>query len=76
MARSHAVWVVVGIASSRPVATFTVKHELVTWMKDRIQPRLFRYFRHVDGCPRRWDHDLGRYEHIDPVEFTVDQLLS
>lgn len=38
MARSHAVWVVLGPAASGVnvgetlLATFTVKHELVTWL--------------------------------------------
>lgn len=51
MARAHSVWVVMGMAA--PIAGFTVKHELVDWLRERMQqwplrPPVFIY-RLADG---------------------------
>jgi len=47
MARAHAVWVVMAGNQALPVGTWTVKHELATWLKrgthDVSKLEVYRY---------------------------------
>lgn len=62
MSRSEYVYVVVGDASRLPVATFTVKHELIRWLESRRGNTLLRLFRF------RWN--------TDRVEISIPALLA
>lgn len=75
MARSSYVYVVIGEASRLPVATFTVKKEFVEWVKRLRSPYNFRYYRHVDGTPRKFGAD-GQFHHLDPVELRYSDLVE
>jgi hypothetical protein len=75
MARSKYVYVVIGVASRQPVATFTVKHEFVKWVRQLRSPHLFRYYRQVDGTPRTFGAD-GQWHHADPLELDYRDLLE
>jgi hypothetical protein len=50
MARASYVYVVMGLASRRPVAAFTVKHELVRWLATRRGTSQLAVYRLGDGC--------------------------
>lgn len=50
MARSHYIYTVTPAAGYVPVATFTVKHEMVTWTKQNFtKPEHVRVNRYPDG---------------------------
>lgn len=54
MARSHAIWLLIDRENTaspvEPVAAFTVKHELKTWLnRNRWQWDQLRLFRMLDG---------------------------
>lgn len=53
MARASCVYVVMPADGATfphvPVATFTVKHELRSWLEKRPEPELLRLFRSPDG---------------------------
>jgi hypothetical protein len=58
MARSQYIYVVTGIASRRPVAAFTVKHELITWLNARNGHSMLRIWRLGDGHNATVEIDL------------------
>jgi hypothetical protein len=61
------VWVVQSTVTDWPIATFTVKHELVTWLTQRKhQIAGFRLFRVPDG-PRRLSADSIREVEISTL---------
>lgn len=56
MARSPAVWVVIDDATAMPVAAFTVKHELCTWLWKYENPQSISHlhgWKVIDGY-RHW----------------------
>ena len=63
MARSPNVWVVIDAATGIPVAAFTVKHELCTWLYKQENPQSISHLRgwkvkdgaHVFGFEKRPD---------------------
>jgi hypothetical protein len=67
MARSSYCYVVlqfVGSLPARPVAAFTVKHELCSWMKEHER----EYGLQVWRCPD------GRYHSLAPSRMTAAEL--
>lgn len=78
MARSHAVWVVTSELVSWPLAAFTVKHELTTWLEYQPQPILV--WVHVWRCENPVFNSGGR-DHFHgetqiPVEVPIDDLIG
>lgn len=56
MARSPAVWIVIDDATKTPVAAFTVKHELCTWLYRYESPQSILHlhgWKVIDGY-RHW----------------------
>lgn len=56
MARSAAVWVVIDDSTSMPIAAFTVKHELCTWLYKHENPQSLTHlhgWKVLDGY-RHW----------------------
>lgn len=49
MARSSYIYIVMGAISRKPVASFTVKYELLTWLRTRRGLSTIRVFRTGDG---------------------------
>jgi hypothetical protein len=49
MPRSNAIWVVMRLHSAIPVAAFTVKHELITWLDRNNTACQHRVFRLLDN---------------------------
>lgn len=64
MARSTYVYVVLLAEDNLPVAAFTVKHELKTWIEMRPSEK-YRIFRVRDG---RWQEPEQRTEMFYPFE--------
>lgn len=75
MARSHAVWIVTH--DNLPLASFTVKHELVTYLK-RFAISDVRIFKLPDGTPIRANIQPDgsvSYERTEPQEFKLEDLV-
>ena len=71
MARSNVVWVVLNTREHLGplAATFTVKHELKTWLAEQsyLAKKQMRFFRCPDN-PRRYDNEK-------PVEIAMENFL-
>lgn len=66
MARSKGIWVVITAHNNIPIATFTVKHELATWLKKEKHyygVRHWEIYKMPDGPPGAW------------VCYSVDDIL-
>lgn len=76
MARSHAVWVVAtgNDQGGRPVAAFTVKHELASWLE--MQTPESRVWLHVWRCENPAPRYNGHGPTPIPVEVPITDLLS
>ena len=64
MARSSYIYTVTPAAGYVPVATFTVKHEMVTWTRQNYtKPEHVKVHRYPDGGLTLCDEDIkyGRY---------------
>lgn len=64
MARSSYIYVVTGVLDYEPVAGFTVKHELVSWLKDHPDDHFV------------WRIPDGRYSKRKPVDITEEMLRA
>ncbi len=68
MARSHVIYVVLN-GGEQPVAAFTVKHEMLTWVTQWARGEgieTVRY-RRMPDCPNRGESPLG-----EVIEVAVD----
>lgn len=65
MARSHSVWVVThrDPSTAHPIAAFTVKHELKTWLTRRRKLPLVWVYRLGDGA-----HDENKLSRFYPED--------
>lgn len=62
MSRAYAIWVVT--QDAEPIAGFTVKHEMITWLRRRSDVAELLIYRVPDGFP-----DKSRVEYYRAVEF-------
>lgn len=80
MARSHAVWVLMQVDRTAnlglPVAAFTVKHELMTWLdRNRWQWSVLRLYRMLDG-PNPVAAYREQYEEPTVQELDIWELMK
>lgn len=64
MARSTYIYVVMDPRAPLPVATFTVKHEMVGWLKRTRKPGSTKVYRYGDG------------PHRQPVSMDIEELFQ
>jgi hypothetical protein len=72
MARAHSIWLVEyndGYDSQWPVGTFTVKHELVTWLGKQASLDNLLVYKMKDGIPTAEYPGGG-------VDVDLDELLG
>lgn len=67
MSRSSYVYIIVGEATRIPQAAFTVKHELVAWLRKRNGLSMLRLFRVPDG---------NAYVTTGTLEIDINWLLA
>lgn len=75
MARSHSIWVVVGTTDEMalPLACFTVKHELITWLKRRLD--VFPHERTYLDVLKYHDNPYTTEMMEDVYEWSVEEFL-
>lgn len=80
MPRSHAIWVVtteLSCPNDPPVAAFTVRHELESWLE--VMPKTERAWLHIWRMENpRWNNGgrTGESEPARPTEIAMEDLIG
>ena len=70
MARSSYIYIVFQKGTEKPIATFTVKHEMVTWIKRN------RFNAFFNGDITGWRYPDGGWDDRPPVEMDLTELMG